>query len=76
MSELYSEYDGLAEKWATPLHTTSGLTERRLNGVSGVLASQRSIRSSRLFDGAKRQEQAVITAAPFVRREASERTIN
>jgi len=26
MPELYSEYDGLAEKWATPLHTTSGLT--------------------------------------------------
>jgi len=26
MSELYSEYDGLAEKWATPLRTTSGLT--------------------------------------------------
>ncbi len=28
MPELYSEYDGLAEKWATPLHTTSGLTEK------------------------------------------------
>ena len=27
MPELYSEYDGLAEKWATPLHTTSGLTK-------------------------------------------------
>jgi len=25
MPELYSEYDGLAEKWATPLHATSGL---------------------------------------------------
>ena len=24
MQELYSEYDGLAEKWAMPLHTTSG----------------------------------------------------
>jgi len=24
--ELYSEYDGLTEKWAMPLHTTSGLT--------------------------------------------------
>jgi len=28
MPELYSEYDGLAEKWATPLHTTT-----RLNGA-------------------------------------------
>jgi hypothetical protein len=26
MPELYSEYDGLAEKWATPLHATSELT--------------------------------------------------
>ena len=28
MPELYSEYAGLPEKWATPLHTMSGLTPR------------------------------------------------
>ena len=35
MPELYSEYDSLAEKWATPLHTTT-----RLSG-----ACQRLVRS-------------------------------
>ncbi len=28
MPKLYSEYAGLPEKWATPLHTMSGLTPR------------------------------------------------
>jgi len=29
MPESYSEHDGLAEKWATPLHTTTKLSGAR-----------------------------------------------
>jgi hypothetical protein len=50
MPELYSEYDGLAEKQATPLHTTSGLTgsgmSRRRLGAEIAYAIFRANRPS------------------------------